>query len=72
MATTVEAIQAYLEGIGWILFPIESEDSEAPKVINYEEYVRLDNPRVFEQPNLAGPTYHYYNDPVRKIWRLSE
>lgn len=53
---TVECVQAYLPGLGWILIP--AEDGNPPVGID-DEYLYGWGPRIFNKPNTKGKMYDY-------------
>jgi hypothetical protein len=69
---TVEAVQAFLPGIGWVLVP--TENGIPPKIINDEwlHSVHGADFRVFDEPNKNGPMYYYTRSEQRKQWFLVE
>lgn len=65
--STVEAIQAELVGFGFILLPGTPEDP--PKFFDCE-WLKKEEPRVFDKPNPNGPVFKYEKHNQSLRWYL--
>jgi len=68
MAETVEAVQCYLEGVGWVLWPTPT-GRPAPRITDYE--VQDLKPRIFEKPNAKGQKFWYKRNPSMYCWDVT-
>lgn len=66
--STVEAIQVYLQNLGWILFPWD--ESSPPGFITDEQIRDLGELRIFENRNDRGPSHFYKRDVYRYQWEF--
>ena len=66
--TTREAIQAFLPGLGWILYP--SDEGFAPGRIEDRHLQVLDTLRVFDHPNENGKKFMYERNEFQKCYLL--